>query len=311
VLPGMLVSSMLELEEHCNSLTPWERDDATRAAWISRLEGAVYAWNDMSPSLLGSPDASRAGMNGDSAMSDAADVSASDRKRRKLESPVGSTPGSTQLSISQIITILKQPLLDLEARVAETTNLAVATRDAELADDNMSTDGSEDDKADKERLERAWKRIVNRIRNTPTKRYVQIREMLVDAINAARKAHLSDVVFKLRAALLQYHPSAAGQCKVSAIKVLEEYGDYDEDDDDLEDEDNEGNDDKVEAEEGEMPSVISAEAAILVSSLQGSDDATRADWIGAVKNCKTVSRLAALTTAFVHNAKEKFEKIEV
>jgi hypothetical protein len=41
------------------------------------------------------------------------------------------------------------------------------------------------------------------MRNTPTKRYVQIREMLVDAITAARKAHLSEVVFKLRAALLQ------------------------------------------------------------------------------------------------------------
>jgi histone H1/5 len=310
-LPGMLVSAMLELEEHCNSLTPWEREDVTRAAWISRLEGAIHAWNDMSPSMLGSPDASRSVMNGDSA-SDAADITASDKKRRKLESPGGSTPGSTQLSISQIINILKQPLLDLEARVAETTNLAVATRDAELADDNMSTDGSEDDKVNQERLERAWKRIVNRIRNTPTKRYVQIREMLVDAITAARKAHLSDVVFKLRAALLQYHPSAAGQCKASAIKVLQEHGDYDEDDDDLEDEDDdEGNDEKVEAEKEEMPSVISAEAAILVSSLQGSDDATRADWIGAVKNCKTISRLAALSTAFVYNAKEKFEKIEV
>lgn len=304
---GMLVSSMLELEEQCNSLTPWEGEDVTRAAWISRLEGAVYAWNDMSPSLLGSPV-----MNGDSAMSDAADITASDKKRRKLESPVGSANGSTQLSISQIITILKQPLLDLEARVAETTNLAVATCDAELADDNMSTDGSEDDKANQERLERAWKRIVNRIRNTPTKRYVQIREMLVDAITAARKAHLSDVVFKLRTALLQYHPSAAGQCKTSAIKVLEEHGDYDEDDDDPEHEDDEeGNDEKGEAEKEQMPSVVSAEAAILVSSLQGSDDATRADWIGAVKNCKTISRLAALSTAFVYNAKEKFEKIEV
>jgi histone H1/5 len=320
-LPGMLVSSMLELEEHCNSLTPWEREDVSRSAWISRLEGAIYAWNDMSPTLLGSPDASRSGngMNGDSAMVDPSDASnrrdsvnssASERKRRKLESPVASTAGSAQPSMSQIITILKQPLLDLEARVAEITNLAVATRDAELADDNMSTDGSEEDKTNNERLERAWKKIVNRMRNTPTKRYVQIREMLVDAITAARKAHLSEVVFKLRAALLQYHPNAAGQCKASAIKVLQEHGDYDEDDDDLEDEDDEGNEDAGDTEE-EMPSVISAEAAILVSSLQGSDDASRVDWIGGVKNCKTISRLAALTAAFVHNAKEKFEKIEV
>ena len=86
--------------------------------------------------------------------------------------------------------------MDLEARVAEITNLAVATRDAELADDNMSTSSGDDDKVNKERLERAWKRIVNRIRNTPTKRYVQIREMLVEAITAARKAHLSDVVLQ-------------------------------------------------------------------------------------------------------------------
>jgi histone H1/5 len=321
-LPGMLVASMLGLEENCNLLTPWERKDLTRSAWISRLEGAIYAWNDISPMIFGSPDMVRNGKinsimaNGAETPSqvrrDSMNTTESDRKRRKIESPGASTPSAISHSVSQIITILKQPLLDLEARVAEITNLAVATRDAELADENMSTDGSEDDKANQERLERAWKRIVNRIRNTPTKRHVQIREMVVDAIAAARKAHLSNVVSELRAALLQYHPSAAGRCKASAIEALEAHGDYIEDeDDDTDDDEDEANDDGGGVVQDEIPSVISAEAAILVSCLEGSDDATRIDWINAVKDCKTISRLAALNAAFVDNAKKRLEKLEV
>ena len=329
-LVGMLVSSMLELEEHCESLAPWERKDVTRAAWISRLEGAVPAWNSIcedatlgspgvaspSPAVGSTPSAAAAnGTMDDSARSankrrDSAGSNAS--KRRKTESPAPSRPSfppTSTYSVSTILTMLKQPLMELEARVADITNVAVATRDADLADDNMSTDSAEQDEANKERLERAWKKPIHKLRHTPAKKHAQIRELLVAAIGAARKAHLPQVVAGLRAALLQYHPGAPSDCKFAATKVLEANGDYEEDEDDESDDEEDASNE--EPKEEAAPSVISAEAEILRSCLGGSDDFTREDWINDVKHVKSVSRLAALTAGFVKGAMGKIEKLEV
>lgn len=326
-LVGMLVSSLLELEEHCESLAPWERKDITRDAWIAKLEGVVPLWNGISPDVLGSPDR-RQSIGGDRRLSmestamdsspmlntpgrakrDSLDsVSISASKRRRFDSPSATT--STVTNVPSILVQLRQPLLDLEARVADISNLALASRDADLADDNMSVDSesNEVDEVARERVERAWKKLVHKIRQTPTKRYSQIREFLVAAIGTARKAHLPQVVAQLRAALLQYHPNAASDCKVAAIKVLEEHGDYEEDEDeDLED---------VEAteeskEEAPIPSVMSADAAILRSSMGGSEDASRSDWVTTVKATKTLSRMSSLIASFIHDAMEKIEKIE-
>ena len=297
---GMMVSGILQLEERCEALSPW--DGVDRSAWISTLEGAVLAWNGVSSTPPGTP----ASMNG--ARRDSLESTSSANKRRKLNSPGSTAPlsGSNLPSTTSILGMFKQPLLELEARIADMTNLAAASRDADLADENMSTDGSEDDK---ERLERAWKRIVHKIRLTPTRRHVQIREMVVAAIAAARKAHLPEIVAELRAALLLHHPNAAKECKMAAVAVLESHGDYEEDEDDYDsDEEDEGN--KEEPEE-QVPSVLAADAVVIASSLGGSDDARREDWIYAVKGCKTLSRMASLAAGFVHDANEQLDKIEV
>jgi len=186
----------------------------------------------------------------------------------------------------------------------------MAAKDSQDADDSMST-SEEEESAEKESKERrAWKKIVNKLHNVPSKRHVVIREMVVEAISAARKAQLKVVVGQLRSALLEFHPNAAGACKISALKVLESHGGYDhddeDDDDDVEEEDT--NDDAADA-EPEAPSALCAEAVIVNSSLDGIEDSGHHDWVDAVKSGKTLSRMACLVTAFVKRAKKKLEKI--
>lgn len=298
-LVGMIVDDLLGLEEFCESLVPWEKGQDARDAWIARLEEAVFAWNLISSDLVSVLEAEGLSEIENSSRRDSLDDSVSS-KRRKVDQ--GSGP-----SVASVISLLKQPLLELEERVADVTNVAFVAQDADLADENMSTDGSEEDPASKSCLQKAWKKCVRKIRETPTRSYFRIREHLVAAIAAARSSHVPDVVSKLRAALLLYHPNAAGDCKAAALKVLEEYGDYKDDDDESDDE----ADEKEENKEDPTPSVLSAEAIILSSCLAGIEDATRSDWITAVRTVKTISRLAALSAAFVRDGTEKLTKLEI
>jgi hypothetical protein len=167
------------------------------------------------------------------------------------------------------------------------------------------------DEQDTETIEKAWKKKVDLIRSMPAKKHVQVRDALVAAIAAARKAHLPDVVSELRAALLLYHPNAAKDCKDAAVEVLLKHGDYDRSDDDDDDEEIEAEDSSEEKEEKEEVSVLSTEAVTLRSCLGGSDDATRADWVDAVKACKTLSRLGALSAAFCSDANKRLKQINV
>lgn len=209
----------------------------------------------------------------------------------------------------------KQPLLDVENRVFEASGLAMAAKDADDADDNLSTSPEDEE----EQTKYAWKKLVHRLKRLPAKACAKIRQTVIEAIAAARKAHNTVVVAQLREALLQYHPEAAGLCKATALEVLAEHGDYheqdDDDDDDLED------DDKDEAEgdresamgkkaESGISSVLCAEAVTLVSCLDGQEDASRGDWIMAVKKAKTLSKMAALVSAFCNTAAAKLEKME-
>lgn len=320
---GMLVAELLELEERCEALAPREGND--RASWISQLEGAVHSWNSsITPanvplstpgkrsSAWGASSSQQSKRDADSA------VSENSSKKRRTESPsAASAPSQPPISIVSVVAMLKQPLLQLEHRVADLTNLAMAEKDADLADDNMSTDSSEEDEVNKERLERAWKKKIHKMRQIPAKKHVQTRELLVSAIAAARKAHLPEIVSKLRAALLLYHPNAAGETRQAAIEILETNGDYDEDayDDDSDSDDGEDDEDEDANEGGEKEeqqlSVVCAEAGIIRSSLGGSEEGSRSDWIAAVRSCKTVSRLASLTSGFIQDASEKIQKIEV
>lgn len=184
--------------------------------------------------------------------------------------------------------------MELEQRVFEISGYARATKDADDADDNMSVGSSESDVNQREEgnKELEWKKKIHSLRSTPTARYGQIREILVDAIAAARKAHLSEVVAALRAALLLHHPQAAGECKSMAISLLDKYGGYDEDDDD--DSDDESESDEAEQNEAnkddDVPSILSGEAMMINGSVKGDENANRVDWIDAVNDCKTMSR---------------------
>ena len=223
-----------------------------------------------------------------------------------------SPPASNNSCIIYIcfaVILRQRPLLDLEKRIYQITGLAMSAKDAADADDNMSASGEEDDAEKDSKEKRAWKKIINKMRNLPSKRHTVIREMVVEAISAARKAQLKVVVGQLRAALLGFHPNAAGACKAAALKVLDSHGGYDYDDDD-DDEEEDANDDAAEPEEPEIPSSLCAEAVIVNSSLDGIEDAGHIDWVDAVKSGKTLSRMACLVTAFVKRAKQKLVKVQ-
>jgi histone H1/5 len=333
-LVGILVAELFEVEEQCQTLSPWEKTGFDRATWISRFESAVLAWNDISPAWIAPPQT--LSTNGYTRASpstpQASPVPSGSLKRSAPRDSIGndsersskririqgqqSPSVSNGHSVQTIMTMIRQPLLELEERIADMTNFKAAASDADLADDNISisADDSDDDAASKERLERAWKKIIYKVSLTATRKHCQIRELVVQAIAAARKAHMPDVVSQLRAALLQYCTKAAGDCKLAAIKVLQDYGGYVKDDntdnDDEEDDAVEKPTEKDDDGNQGIPSCVCAEAVTPISSLDGSADATRKDWIEDVKRCKTISRLASLTAGFVHQAKNKLDKIE-
>eukprot|EP00977_Amphora_coffeiformis_P022361 scaffold10856_cov229-Amphora_coffeaeformis.AAC.12 len=294
---GLIVSNLLEIEERCQKLAPWDKKDVTQASWISRLEENVHSWHSINPLLLG-PDHGQAVSLGSQTP---------DAKRQKKGPSDAMSPGPGTPSVSSIHTQLRQAVLDLENRVADLTNVTRATLDADIADDNMSVE--DHDQQETAKLERAWKKLVYRLRDMPARRHVQIRETLVQAIAMARKAHLPDVVGELRAALLLYHPNAAKDCKDAAVAVLVKHGDYEPSEED-DDEDDLDGDDNAEEKEEEV-SVLSAEAVTLRSCLGGTDDATRADWVEAVKQCKTLARLASLCAAFCDDATKRLEQMQV
>lgn len=190
----------------------------------------------------------------------------------------------------------------------------MAAQDADLADDNMSASPEE---YAEEQLQLAWKKLVYRLNRLPAKAPSKIRHTVVEAIAAARKAQQPEVVAQLREALLQFHPEAAGACKAAALEILEKHGGHEEDDDEEDESDDADDEAKEETKEESqassevgLSSVLSFEAVILNSSLDGHEDASRADWISAVKKTRTVSKLGALVAAFCTKSGEKLSKLE-
>lgn len=190
----------------------------------------------------------------------------------------------------------------------------MVAKETDEADDNMST-SPEDEEA---QIQVAWKKCIHRLKRVPAKSYTKIHAALVEAIAAARKAQNTVVVAELKHALVEYHPEAVSYCKGQALEVLEKHGGYEEDTDD--ESDTEGNEMDVEkgntdqatkaSEESDLVSCLCAEAIILNSSLDGQEDASRVDWIRAVKQTRTMSKLAAFVSAFVNKASAKVAKME-
>lgn len=207
----------------------------------------------------------------------------------------------------------QQRLLELEKRVFEATGLAMVAKETDEADDNMSTSPEDE----KQQLQDAWKKPIYRLKRVPAKSYTKIHTALVEAIAAARKAQNTTVVAELKHALVEYHPEAASYCKEEALGVLEKHGGYEEDtDDESVDDPNEMDVDKEtgsqekKANDSDVASCLCAEAIILNSSLDGQEDAGRVDWIRAVKQTRTISKLAAFISAFFHKASVKVDKME-
>ncbi|KAL7566249.1 hypothetical protein ACA910_011311 [Epithemia clementina (nom. ined.)] len=300
---GMLVSQLLLVEEACQSVSPWIPEEK-RKSWIKKVESAVHSWHiliNQQNFAQGehAVDAEAGSQNGSFG------VGFSSAKKRRGADTSNTTVSGLQ-SFGSLANSLKQPLLEIEDRVAEITYVAVTSRDAEIADDNMSTDGSGD--AEKHQFDLAWKRELHRLRSTPARQHVKVRERLVNAISLARKANAAEAVAGLRAALLLFHPNAASDSRKAGISVLEAHGDFSGPELDDDGGDDEGNDEKIEQEE--VMSVLSAEAALLTGCLGRSDEATRADWIELVKSCKTLSRLSSLTAGFGYVAEGKLVKIK-
>lgn len=302
-LVGLVVSKMLALEETCEALSPWERSDTSRASWIADLEERAHAWSSSAEVVIGPSNADDASEVGSDSFGTPAStlkrsartpgsVSSAVSKRRRLDdgSPA-STSSSTYASPSQILAQLKTPLMDLEQRVYEITGLAMATQDADEADDNMSASSEDKRSRQEEKKKLAWKKKINALRIMDGRMHVQVREAVVEAITAARKAHFSSIVTKLRSALLLHQPHAAGECKEAALAVLDSHGGYHEEDPDESDDESIADEEMAEEEE-DVPSALSIEAMALTGNLGGDDDADRVDWTNGVKNCKTLSRYA-------------------
>lgn len=315
---GWIVSELLNIEGLCETLCPWQRTGPGRKGWIADVEGTVYSWYTSSPPAIGPEGddgprdpslsgtaSSRAFLSVAPGRRQSVESSTSDGKRRKLESPISMLGNFSQVSPASVLSTLKNPLLELEERIYELTGLATAERDAGEADDNMST-ASDDEEENHAKQMNLWKKKIFIIRNMPAKKHTQVRELLVEAISAARKAHLPAVVGKLRSALLLHQPSASGDCKAAALAILQEYGGYeveDESDDEIDEEEGK------EAEDEAVHSLLDTEAMMLTGSLNGDEMANRLDWIEGVKDCKTLSRFAALVLAFSRNATSRLEKI--
>ena len=308
-----LVNDLLEIEDLCQQLVPLDDTaaDISRERWRSAVVDLANQWNSSAPLLIGSPEA-KSSFHAETPVASNDDVNLetprrnsmgsrgedSASKRIRLETPKsGGGP-----SVNTIIDRLKKPLLQLEARIADITNVNMLERDSDMADENMSVTGDEEEEDKIKNHDLLWKKLIHRVRSTPSVRTGQIREGIVAAISEARRAHQPEVVGKLRAALLLFHSSAAGECKAAAVKVLGEYGGYQEEEEEEDDDDGFMIGDVETAKDEEVPSVLSADAAALAGSLNGTEDANRSDWIGSVESCRTLSRFSALFSSFYNKA---------
>jgi hypothetical protein len=115
---GMVVSELLEIEELCESLVPWERTDVSRDRWIADCEELIQTWNKSCQLLLGPDDVDEASEGASAAGTPASNryksiantPSTGDSKRRKLDSsdsPSSSVASQANVSTSQILSTLR------------------------------------------------------------------------------------------------------------------------------------------------------------------------------------------------------------
>ena len=205
----------------------------------------------------------------------------------------------------------------MELRIFEFSFKKKAIEEADAAAENEgdSSDEEEDEELNKRR--NCWKIKINALKRVPTARQALVRDIIVAAITVARKSHLSQIAAELKAALQLLRPHAAGEAKLAAIDVLEKHGGYDGSDDEDDDVDldelaaaNAGeNNDAEEEAEAEIASMLCDEVRMIGGSIGGDDFADPSDWSDALKQCKSVSRLAAMTQIFLYKAVDTLDQL--
>jgi len=304
---GILVSKLLSLEDLCDDVAAWNSNDLSRKAWRSAMRDTATAWERGNSYLLGPKD--------DKGIS----KSDSDTTRKKQRTSNDRHLNGCIPTLSQVLSELKGPLIELEKRIFSLTGLERAVREADEANENMSVGSSISneistekralEKAEKARI--AWKKKLFSLYSIPTKRVGAIREVLISAIAIARKGDLLDILHDLRAALALHRPGGAGRARTSALALLEKHGGYEKEADQEEGETSNSDDDLTDDESLSMKddstqnnvSFLCAEAMMLTGSLDGDNQADRVDWKNAVTKCKTLSRFAALAEALIHRAR--------
>lgn len=300
----VLVESLLTLEGKCNDLSPWANQSTTREIWRKKLSEASCAWAiDCVMQLGPSADAEDADEDGN--------VLATPAKKQKVELASGST-------LANIVNTIKLCVKDLEKRIFEVSGKKRSIEEANTVEENE--EATSDDENDEEITKRRnnWKIKINALRRVPAHRYAIIRDIIVAAITVARKSHLNQVAAELKTALQLLRPQAGGEARAAAIQVLEKHGGYDGYDDEDKDVDfdelaaaNAGDknpDD--EAGGAEIASLLCDEIRMISGSVGGDDFADASDWSDAIKDCKSVSRLAVVLQSLVAKADNVLNQIK-
>jgi len=295
----ILVENLLSLEDKCNDLSPWAREDMTRMAWRKQLSDASCAWAIDCVLQLGPPV--------DEEDSNEGNAQTSPFKKQKVD-PV---------SLSSIVTTVKLCLKDLEMRIFDVSGKKKAIEEADTpVDEDEDAVSEEEDNEELIKRQNSWKIKINALKRIATHRYGLTRDIIVAAITVARKSHLNQVAAELKTALQMLRPQSAGEAKMAAIKVLEKFGGYggsgDEDEEvDFNELANAGDTTVKKDDEGaEIASMLCDEVIMMSGSVGGDNFADKSDWSDAIRDCKSVSRLAAILHIFLSKADHTLNKLK-
>lgn len=208
---------------------------------------------------------------------------------------------------------------DLELRVFEISGKKRAIDEADAAAENEESSGEEEDQELNTRRN-CWKIKINALKRIPPSRYGLIRDIISAAITVARKAHLNQIAAELKTALQLLRPHAAGEARTAAQQILEKYGGYEGSDGEEEDVDFDelaatnpidANAEDEEQDGAELASFLCDEVRMISGSVGGDDFADKADWSDAIKDCKSVSRLAVMLQSFLSKAENTLNQMKV
>lgn len=184
-----------------------------------------------------------------------------------------------------------------------------------VAAEDKDDSSDEEDNEELNKRRNNWKVKIHALKRVPVVRYGLIRDIIVAAITVARKSHLNQVAAELKVALQLFRPHAASEARTAAIQVLHNHGGYEGDDDEEEDFDelaaaNVGDANPADDEDADIASLLADEVRMVNGSIGGDDFADASDWSDAIKECKSVSRLALILQSFLLKSVELLDQIK-